>query len=326
MEEELGEEKKGDGKLLLNLFLFIIFVVLLLAAGFFLYKYYPRAAEVLNIQVGNIGIDIPAKQVNASSELKQFVPNMRFNHNSISYFISSNCDSEKQQRFTQALDIIHSEVGIISFYQTGNQEISDIELSCSQESLQTEKNVFVAGEGGPTKYINLSIYSVILKGNVVLYQKSQCGYPITELHELFHVSGFDHINNKSLIMYPYVDCKQIIPPELIKKLKELYSQEPLAELYFVNASAVKSGIYLNFSVEIRNEGLIDANNIFLDVNNEEGNTLKSFNLDNIGFGSGQTFTVSYLKLNSPNVRNIEFIIRTEQKEFSKENNVLKASI
>jgi len=234
---------------------------------------------------------------------------------------------DKVNRLKTAFFIIHQETGVIDFYPIEDESKADILVGCSSNSYETEKNVFVAGEGGPTSYLDLNLYPVILKGKVLLYQKeeSKCKKPITELHELFHVFGFDHINNKSLIMYPYVGCEQEINPDLIKKLIEIYSIKPLAELYFSNATVVKTGVYLNFSVQVSNEGLKDIKNVELEVY-EEGKKLDSFNLGDIEMGASQKFMVGNLKLFSVNAKSIRLEIKASQEEYNKENNVINIGV
>ena len=44
---------------------------------------------------------------------------------------------------------------------------------------------------------NLKIdFKTIEKGKIALFKESKCEYPVVELHEISHVFGFDHIDNK----------------------------------------------------------------------------------------------------------------------------------
>jgi len=306
-------------RIILNVILIMLIMGLILAVGYLVYNYYPRAAEILNI---NYHSKLPI--VNASSTLIQFAPNMRFNHNNITYFIMD-CELDKISRLNQAFFIIENETKIITFREIYSKEDADITVSCSAESLETEKNVFISGEGGPTKFLNLSIYPLILKGKVILYEKSSCNYPITELHEIFHVLGFDHINDSKKIMYPYVDCKQRIDLELINSLIRIYSIEPLAEIYFLNASGIKSGLYLNFSVKIINEGLVNAEKIILEVY-EDNRKTDVFDLKDINSGITQGFWIGNMKLNSLSTKEIKLKIITKTREYSYENNVVELKV
>jgi hypothetical protein len=313
-------EKTSLLKIVLNVVLIVLLVNLLVFAGYFAYLYWPRAAEVLKIKDYDKDINLTG----VSGELRQFEDSMRFNHNELSYFVVD-CEAEKILRLKKAFSIIENETGIIKFYETKNFEKADIHVACSETAFETEENVFIAGEGGPIKFLNLSLYPLILKGKIILYEKSECDYPITELHEVFHVLGFDHINQSDKIMYPYVDCKQRIDPEAIDILVGLYSIEPAAELYFENASAVKTGIYLNFSVQINNEGLIDAKKVSLEVYGNE-RKIDSFELKDIGIGVSQSFWVSNLKLDSISTRKIMIKIISGSREYNEKNNVIELEV
>ncbi|MEK6879657.1 MAG: CARDB domain-containing protein, partial [Nanoarchaeota archaeon] len=141
----------------------------------------------------------------------------------------------------------------------------------------------------------------------------------------FHVFGFDHINKSEFIMYPYVDCKQEINPMLIAKLKELYSVEPLAELYFTNISATKTGSYLNFRVQVNNDGLVDAENFYLKLqaDNEE---IDSFDFKLIPIGTSSLFYVTNEKLPSSTTNKIKLVLEYSGKEYNKANNVVELSV
>ena len=261
---------------------------------------------------------------NVSSEITQFLPNMRFNHNDISYYIEPDCSETKKKRFENALFLISDKTGIISFYP-GAKTTADMGVGCSKESIEEVKNVFVAGEGGPTQYLDLKLYPVIKKGEVLLYEESNCDYPVTELHELLHVFGFDHINKREEILYPYVECNQNIPEEVINELKRLYSIKPMAELYFSNLTASKKGFFLSFDVGIINEGLVDAKSVMLEVyaGNEK---IDVFNLDNIEFGTRVQYTAANVKLPYSQTNDITFNIVTVTDEFDKANNIAKLSL
>lgn len=294
---------------------------------FFLYQNMP--GEEISMKVKNFGSlnfqnNLQLPPVNASNEVTQFFPNLRFNHNNLTYFINSECSQEKVSRMNQAFLIITQETGIIYFSQD-SEENADILVGCSFDSYETEENVFIVGEGGPTKMLNLSIYPLILRGKVIIYNESSCDYPITELHELFHVFGFDHINNSETIMYPYSGCEQKISPEMIEKIKELYSIPPKAEIYFENITASKKGIYFDFEVMVRNEGLIAAKNISLEVYSEE-KKIDSFDLGVLEPGEGTSFNVQNLRLTSRNVEAVRMLLITETDEYNLENNELELNV
>jgi len=295
-----------------------------------LYLYQNMPGEEVEMKIKNLDIltnpTRPSREdlTNISGELSQFFPDMRFNHNNLTFFINPGCSQEKAVRMNKAFSIVSAETGIITFAED-SEENADILVGCSIDSYETEKNVFVAGEGGPTKILNLSIYPLILRGKVILYNETSCDYPITELHELFHVFGFDHVNDSKTIMYPYVDCEQKINPEMIEKIKELYSVPAKAEIYFDAVNASKTGIYLDFNIMVKNEGLIDSDNITLEVYSGE-KIIDSFDLGNLEPGEGTSFRVKNLKLNSRNTENVKLILKTKISEYNMNNNVIELNI
>ena len=78
-------------------------------------------------------------------------------------------------------------------------------------------------------------------------KSKDCSYPNVELHELLHVLGFDHSENKKSIMYQLIEsCDQILDQSIINQLKLLYAEENLPDLYFDKINVIKKGRYLPF--------------------------------------------------------------------------------
>lgn len=256
-------------------------------------------------------------------KISQFYEGIRFNHNNISYSFSPDCPQETIDKVLEAFQIISTQTEVITFYEDRN---SDIDISCSEQSIQKATNVFIAGEGGPSEFINTTEYPVILHGEILLYRKSQCQKPIVALHELLHVFGFDHSNDSSSVMYPYSECDQTLSQDYTDFLKQLYSIPAKGDIYFENVSATKSGRYLDFNITIINNGIIDVKNVSLSVleNNEE---IKSFYLGDIAYGLvKKSFNVQNLKLSSRSSSTIELILKTDTPEYNKENNRVVASV
>ena len=299
----------------------LLLIILFGLSSYYLYQNWP--GEIEQFQMIGYGPDVDLEGV--TGEVIQFYSNMRFNHNDITYYMNPECDEKKEERVEEAFSILHEKTEILSF-ETADEEDADILIGCSEESYEKEENLFVAGEGGPTKIVNSSLYPIILKGKVLLYddkkygKKSRCDYPVTELHEIIHVFGFDHINDSSKIMYPYVECDQRLGDDLIVSLVKLYSVEPLPELYFKNINATKSGRYLDFAASITNMGLVDAENVRLDIY-EDDKLLNSFDIGDIEFGAGKIYSRTNFKLSSRASDKIEFRITCDNKEINEENNI-----
>ena len=299
--------------------LIIILLAVIVTAGYFIYDNLPGEIQNLNIVYNNTEkpLDISTK-----SEVSQFEKNMRFNHNSLSYKFVSECPQDKIDKMLEAFSIIHQKTAIIFFYET--VKTPDIEITCSSELLEKEKNIFIAGEGGPTKFTNDTIYPLIFQGTILLYkplyETEDCDEPVVELHELLHVFGFEHLNNSNSIMYPYLSCNQKLDKEFIEYLIELYSIEPKAELKFKEINVTKSGKYLNFNVIVENNGIINASSIILELSSQE--KIQDFDFETIEVGSFKRLSVENLKLPSRSTNNITFTIKTPSPEYYTTNNIV----
>jgi hypothetical protein len=259
------------------------------------------------------------------SDVKQFYPNMKFNHNDLSYSIDSSCEDTKKENVLEALDYIHSKVFSINFHEVTSG--ADIEVVCYELNREVGKDHFVAGEGGAKEIIQTGRYNVINDGVISLYKNSRnsitCDWPNVELHELMHVFGFDHSNNKNSLMYPFLEsCSQELDDVIVKELNRLYSEENLPDLYFSDLSAVKKGIYLDFNLTIKNSGVIDARDVKLTIL-DNGEKVDTFDLQSINYGSGMILGMENLKLLHRDPKEIKFVIDidNEIKEFDKGNNI-----
>jgi hypothetical protein len=303
----------------------LLFILVLIMAGIlinYVYLYFPGELKELVLQ-GTIG-GLPTVDENVSYSVSQFYPNMRFNHNNLTYNIDNACSEDKTLKMEKAFDTLSSRTGIITFEESPLKG-TDIIVICSMDKKQKNQNTFITGEGGPSKFLNLEFYPLIIEGEIILYEDLytvKCSEPVIEIHELLHVFGYDHINNKSSVLYPYFSCEQTLGDKVVDDMVRLYSLDPLAELYFGNVSAEKSGIYLNFDVEISNHGLIDAEEVDLIVYGDN-RLVKEFPLDPIGVGATTTFSIENLKLRSRGTKEITLEISSETEEYGLVTNVVK---
>jgi len=308
---------------LLKVLIGIILIGIVLGGSYYLYEEY-LSGEIQDLNLLNYNSKPEINISDAKPGLQQFYQNMRFNHNEISYYINPECSSEKELKMKEAFNFVEDETEILSFY-SDFEDNADIVIGCSKDSYEKEENVFVGGEGGPTRIINSSM-SVILRGKILLYDedRSKCDRPLLELHELFHVFGYEHINDENDLMYPYLDCDQEINPDLIQDLFRLYSIEPTAELYFGEANAYKERFagkwYLNFNITVDNQGIIDAENVQLEVKADD-NLVETFDFNDIVLGGGEKFYVKNLLLPSSN-NVIKLELSTSTKESSLSNNIM----
>lgn len=313
----------------------LTFILLAISIGLVYYGY--TLYQDLPLDYKNLSITLKPElpeAFNTSSTLVQFSQGMRFSKNKLSYFFENDCNLERKNAMKEAFNMISEGTGIIYFYELENtDEEPDIIISCSEETKQREDSskelkTFIAGEGGPRKYFDLNPYPLIIQGEIQLYSNryaNHCKEPLVELHELLHVFGFNHIDKKESILYPYLSCNQKLDEEIIDALIELYSISPKPELSIRNISASKAGKYLDFNIEIYNSGLINATNIILEVISGE-KLIKEFDIETISPGVITTLNIKNLDLKSSKINSIIFKIKANEEEYFLENNLVEMSI
>ena len=224
--------------------IFLVIVVVLLGG----YSFYLFMSEELEFTANPRNYDFNIG--NNSNSSMQFYPNLRYQDKEITYRIF-NCEKKKNQDMRDAFDYLEN-LTILDFQEVDSGE--EIYVTCN-ETTRFQKNMFIAGEGGPTWTVRAGLYNVIFKGEILLISDSQCEKPNVAIHELLHALGFNHSNNENNIMYPISSCKQTIGEQIPELINNLYSVESLSDLAFENASALKHGLYLDINLSIRNIGL-----------------------------------------------------------------------
>lgn len=247
-----------------------------------------------------------------------FSENLRFNHNLISYSIGASCDEERRSDMVAAFNIFSDEVKVVSFYETDLD--GDIKVLCSNEYVGLGKELFAAGEGGPSRIVNTSGFRVIEEGKVTLYNSEDCGYPIVALHELLHVFGFDHSRDPNNIMFNVSACDQRMSEDMISLMVDLYSVEALADLKIGSVDAVIHGRYLDFNVSVLNEGLVGVKKTDLAVF-VDGREVDVFDLGEIEIGYGRTLKIENMRIGI-GAEEVRFVVDEDDlvRELSEENN------
>jgi hypothetical protein len=307
---------------------FILFVILIIM-GIYAYNLYqtlpldPKDLKIIFKQ------ELPTS-INASSELVQFVPNMRFNTNNISYGFQMDCGPERITSTTEAFNILSEKTQVLYFHEVRILSSPQIIIKCSEESKETEsedptRKSFIAGEGGPTKFLELEPYSLILEGEIQLYSSKhirKCSEPLVEIHELLHVLGYNHIDDKTSILYEFLSCDQELKQNIINDIRRLYSEPAKAELSIQNISASKAGSYLDFYIEIKNTGLISAEDVFLEVL-ADGKEVKTFEIQDLSPGMLRSLGIKNLRIPSRGASSIKFIVKSSTEEYFLQNNVVE---
>ncbi len=299
---------------------FMIFLFLLLGFSlWFLSQNLPGTPEQLNVSIPTISIPLTE---NISSEVTQFYPNMRFPDRRISYYISPECSKERSEEMLTALALLENATGLLRFYPKPNDN-AEIFVSCSEKIQSDEAGLFVAGEGGPRKILDTGLYYVIYQGKIMLRKTSNCknGFPVIALHELLHVLGFNHTANEHSIMYPLYGCDKELDEEIVARLKELYSQDSLPDLTFMNVNAVKKGRYLDFTVQIKNQGLKKSQATKLAIYADD-KLVDNIDIKGEEVGYILILEIKNMRLPSRNLRTIRFVIDPDNEvaEIIEENN------
>ncbi len=283
----------------------IIAVMVLLAMLVFSVAFFYQSLPGNPVELKTVDIAPESTGIIYNGAIPVFADNLRFNHNAISYSISDNCTDVRRSAMTRAFNIFAEEMGIISFH--GVRSDADIEVKCSDDHIPLGENLYAAGEGGPSRIINASVFKTIEKGEILLYNDPRCDYPVVELHELCHVFGFDHSMDPKNTMYNISKCDQRISEEMVMLINYLYSIEAAPDAAITNVEAIKRGRYLDFNVTILNEGLIGIESINLSIF-ADGEFIQDMDFGEIGIGYGRTLRTTGVKLPSKNIERIDFIV------------------
>lgn len=295
----------------------IIFSVIFIAFALFLLVFYwliPFNIADFIYKPSNFNFTI------GESQQMQFYPNLRFPSSLISYRISD-CSSVKEADMEKAFLEI-SDITVLKFYPVDSDE--QIFVTC-REDTQREGDLFIAGEGGPTKVIAGDKFNVIFKGKITLLRESGCKNSNIGVHELLHVLGFEHSLNPYNIMYNITNCQQTIGDDIPKLLNQLYSYQSLADLAFRNVSAKLKGAYLDINMTIKNKGLKDSETASVEIYTDD-KLLKKFELESLEVGEGVIISFSNIFVPRLSVGNLEILIISDFKELDKENNDIKLEI
>ncbi len=295
---------------ILDLIAILILVFLLFSGLYLLWQNLPTEPVEFQEYRAQVEQDLPSQSI-------QFYPNMRFPDSQITYSLSESCSQKKKSDFKNAVKILQAST-ILKFVEIQDTE-AQIRVTCSNLAPEpAQEGHFIAGEGGPSLFLNSTKYSIILKGEVALYRADSCETPQISTHELLHALGFDHNKNQDSIMYPITNCKQNIDKYITDEINRLYGEPSLPDLEIESLEANKSGRYLNFEVTIANIGLKNMKNSTLQVSTNS-EIVENFDIGELDIGSKRHLSVKNLRL-PKNSGNIDFIVKTTQIELDKKNN------
>ena len=241
---------------------------------------------------------------------------MRFPNSKISYKIEDDCSLKKSSEMVKAFNRIE-ELTLIDFYPVNSGE--EITVSCEEKAKTSEGGLFIAGEGGPTKISSGENFNVIFSGQILLLRDSSCERPNVGIHELLHVLGFDHSENKNNIMYTVSKCSQTIGDEIVDKINKLYEFPSYPDLKVENISAEINGRYLSLNLSIKNIGLKDSlsGKLFIYGSEEK---IKEMDLGEIKIGYGLEVILVNIWLKERKIEKLKIVVESNDTELSLENN------
>ena len=211
----------------------------------------------------------------------QFYENMRYPKKTISYNIEE-CTLQKTDDMKRAFEIIENQT-VLNFYPVNENE--EISVTCDSGT-KIKGGLFIAGEGGPTNITRAGTFNVIREGKILLIKDSKCENPNVAMHELLHVLGFNHSENKNNIMYAVSKCSQTIGDDIINFIDYIYSFQSLPDLTFENISAMREGTRLDINMTLRNNGLKTSEdmNVFIYADDKE---IKEIEVKSLDIGNGR---------------------------------------
>lgn len=303
--------------MIIKTILYVIFIIFLVVAGFYIYYLFPGEEVELVVEENNQSI----KEFIDYGTTPVLYENLRFKESRISYFIENTCSKKRKDSVKEAFSIFEDKVGNINFYEV-NFEGAEIRVRCSNEEIELEDSLVAAGEGGPSTIIDNGEFKVIENANILLYKDQKCDKPVVEIHEIGHVLGFNHSSNENNIMYPVSKCGQELDSNTIRILRELYAIESLGDAYIEYLSARKSGSRLDFDIVVKNIGLKKIDNLKLEIE-ANGRMIKEIDLDDLEVGYSRTLNATNLRLFSRNIKEINFVLDKDNliREINEENNI-----
>ncbi len=289
-------------------FVFFLLVLVLLS----IYWFYPFSGVEFKHEKNDGNFSL-SSGVNGSGEF-QFYENMRYPSNEISYRIHD-CPLQQMNDMERALRIIE-DLTILEYVSVESGE--ELYITCESGNVMNG-DLFVAGEGGPSKIIETGDYNLILEGKILLIRVSDCPQPNVEVHELLHTLGFGHSENPNNIMYPIYECGQEIGDEIPNLINELYSIEAKPDLAFEGVSAQIKGRFLDVNFSVVNRGLIISEDSEVVVY-VEGRDVKTYDLEEIEPGAGVVVKLGGIAIREINPDEVSLEIENNFGEMDKLNN------
>ncbi|MFZ5954796.1 MAG: matrixin family metalloprotease [Nanoarchaeota archaeon] len=150
---------------------------------------------------------------------------IHWNHMPLTYYFNEpnasignlNCTQYQIKRVKDAFQIFENETDNLIYFRE-EKENPDIKILCY--GVKPSEDYMIMGEGS-FEFID----KMILRAELNFFNHRNCGtFPDIEIHEILHIFGFRHSEDKTSIMYPIENTcdHNKIDEEIIEKLKQTY--------------------------------------------------------------------------------------------------------
>lgn len=234
------------GKLEVILIVIGIFIIFLLVFSAFKFKPEETIAgrAIAEIEEREQIDEKRAEKEKIESKIEDYFSNaigLHWRHMPLTYSFDNeeDCGNYQAKRIELAFETMEKETeGVIRFRKleknernkdienNKENETTDIVIYCNKIVFLSEPGFYVAGEAQHFVEENFITYGELYFYNTGKYSYSGgCpSYPNTELHEILHIFGFEHVEERNHIMNPNPTyCPTKLNKDIVEKLTRVYS-------------------------------------------------------------------------------------------------------
>lgn len=216
----------------------ILSAVLIALVAVLIAVFYVNLDSITGFTIQENTAEITSKAVQEAQEVESLEETFPKWENPVTFGFSENCTGPEPDRMREAFQII-SDITDNNLVFTEVAQNSKIRVDCYEDKvveadLERDRTVITHGMARPFISGNEIISARIQIWGVSedRYPKSCQWYPQLELHEIFHVLGFEHTDDPRSIMHPFLGsclyregytAQDKIDEDIRIKLKEIYS-------------------------------------------------------------------------------------------------------